>query len=304
MIDTDNRSSSLGTCSPSLGSLGERHSGPAKIPKRLIHLYCSGEKRNANLPLVCRASRASAISLNDNFEYQFFDAERMQAFVETEFPDYQAVFSSFVYPIQRFDFFRYLAIYRLGGFYLDLDIFLTKNLAALTNFACVLPFEELTLNSFLRRDLGIDWELGNYAFGACKGHPFVKAIIDGCVRGQQDTSWATKMLNGIPRPCRPQNYVTSTTGPGLITRTLAENVALQSTVTVLFPENVCDESSWHRFGDFGVHLMNSAWRKRESFIRTRLARLFEARLRKRLLRESIRLGATRTGLWHSYICAD
>ena len=274
------------------------------MPKRLIHIYCSGQKGSTHLPLLCKASQASARSLNDDFEYEFFDGTKMQDFVDREFPEYRNVFNSFPHAIQRFDFFRYLAIYRLGGFYLDLDIFLARNMGPLTEFSCVFPFEELTLNLFLRRRLGIDWEVGNYAFGAYAGHPFIKAIIDNCVKAQQDSTLATEMLGGIPRPLRPQHYVTSTTGPALVTRTLAENPELQSTVTILFPKDVCDESSWHRFGNFGVHLMNASWRRREGFIRARLVRLWEAHWRRRLLIESVRLGSTRDGAWQTHLTAD
>ena len=40
------------------------------------------------------------------------------------------------------------------------------------------PFECLTLSRYLRERHGIDWQIGNYAFGATKGHPFLKAVID------------------------------------------------------------------------------------------------------------------------------
>ena len=142
------------------------------------------------------------------------------------------------------------------------------------------------MSGFLRRRLGIDWEIGNYAFGAAPGHPFIKAIIDNCVKAQENPSWGVQMLEGIPTPFRAQYFAPNTTGPGLVSRTLAERRELRGTVTVLFPDDVCDERTWHRFGDFGVHLMSASWRKRESFIRARLARYWETRRRKRLLRKA------------------
>src|SRR5262249_5474428 len=151
------------------------------------------------LPLLCRASQASAISLSPNLAYELFDRPKMEAFVEVEFPEYRQVFKCFRYPIQQFDFFRYLAVYRLGGIYLDLDVFLASDLRALTELPCIFPFEELTLNSHLRSKLSIDWELGNYAFGAQAGHPFIKAVIDNCVRAQEEPAWAAEMMRGIPR---------------------------------------------------------------------------------------------------------
>jgi hypothetical protein len=273
----------------------------AGIPNRLIHIFCPKQGQTDGMPLLCRASRASAEKLNPDFRCELFGRKEMNEFVRTEFPEYEEVFHSFARPIQQFDFFRYLAVYRLGGIYLDLDIFLARGLKPLTKFSCVFPFEELTVNTYLRRRLGIDWELGNYAFGAEAGHPFIKAVIENCVRAQRDPGWGMELLRDIPAPFREQFYVTNTTGPGMVTRTFAENKELQSSVTILCPEDVCDESGWHQVGDYGVHLMNAAWRKRESFIRARLARYWENNLRKRYHAESQRLGPTRPGPWQTEV---
>ena len=100
-------------------------------------------------------------------------------------------FIRFAVPIQRYDFFRYLAIYHLGGFYFDMDVFLASGLSDLLDFGCVFPFEELTINMFLREQYGMDWEIGNYAFGAAAGHPFIHAIIKNCVKAQRDPEVGT-----------------------------------------------------------------------------------------------------------------
>ncbi len=178
------------------------------------------------------------------------------------FPEYRSIFDSFRVPIQRYDFFRYLAVYHFGGFYFDLDVFLASGLADLLDFGCVFPFEELTINVFLRREYGMDWEIGNYAFGAAAGHPFLHAIIKNCVKAQTGpASGHDAMMRSIPRMFREDYYVPNTTGPGLVSRTLAEYPDAAKQVKVLFPENVCDSTNWHRFGAFGVHLMGGTWRK-------------------------------------------
>src|SRR4249919_2954957 len=108
-----------------------------KIPKRIIHIYCAPEGQPDKLPLVCQASLASVKLLHPDFEFMLFNEERMNAFMEEEFPEYRQTISSFPLPIQRFDFFRYLAVYRLGGFYFDLDIFLARDLSPLLEEECV-----------------------------------------------------------------------------------------------------------------------------------------------------------------------
>lgn len=264
------------------------------IPTRIIQ---TGKSRN--LPPFAKASAANMKLLHVGWDFCFFDDSDVQRFVAEEFPEYQQVFDGFFHPIQRFDFFRYLAVYRLGGFYFDLDVFLWSDLSPLVDSSCVFPFEELTLSRYLRKQHGIDWEIGNYAFGAEPGQPFVKAVIDNCVRAQRDPAWVKPLMEGIPWPFQNQFYVVNTTGPGLVSRTLAENPELRKQVTVLFPENVCDETTWHRFGDFGIHLMNASWRNRDGFIRARLARLWENHRRRRLMQQSMALGSVRSGEWHS-----
>src|SRR6267378_7758106 len=144
-----------------------------KIPQRIIQ---TGKTRD--LSLQERAAVANLRCLNPDFEYLFFDDNEVTTFVQKEFPQYREVFESFPFRIQKYDFFRYLAVFRLGGFYFDLDVFLATGLQDLLPRSCVFPFEELTLNQWLRRQYGMDWEIGNYAFGAAAGHPFLQTIIE------------------------------------------------------------------------------------------------------------------------------
>jgi inositol phosphorylceramide mannosyltransferase catalytic subunit len=259
-----------------------------RIPKRIIQTG-----KTLKLSLLEQAAVANLHALNPDFEYVYFDDSGVENFIDREFPEHRVVFDSFPRKIQRFDFFRYLAVYRLGGFYFDLDVFLARGISDLTRVSCVFPFEEVTLNAHLRFQLGMDWEIGNYAFGAAAGHPFIGAIIDNCVRAQQDAAWVKPMMNCIPAVFRSDFEVLNTTGPGLISRTLAENPALARTVSVLFPADVCDESTWHNFGDYGVHLMAASWRERDSFFKRRIALWWENRARRRLLAESRKHGPRR-----------
>lgn len=259
------------------------------IPRRIIQTA-----KSLDLPLLQRAAVANVRLLNPDFEYLFFDDTQIEEFIDAEFPRYQPVFDSFSVRIQRYDFFRYLAIYRLGGFYFDMDVFLASNVSELLEFGCVFPFEELTLHSFLHKEYGMDWEIGNYAFGAAAGHPFLDAIIKNCVRAQRHPEWAEAMMKSIPRMFRGESFVFNTTGPGLVSRTLAEYPGASDQVKVLFPEDVCDPNSWHCFGAYGVHLQGGTWRKRKGFVRGRLKRLWETTTRKALLKESLKRGGKRS----------
>ena len=129
--------------------------------------------------------------------------------------------------------------------------------------------------------------------GAAAGHPFLEAVIENCVRAQRDPSWVKPMMRGLPLLFRGEYLVLNTTGPGLLSRTLAENVGLAQTVTVLFPDDVCDSANSNRFGDIGVHLMEGSWRERGGHAHRRLAQRWEHWKMQGLLKQSLRLGKTR-----------
>lgn len=245
------------------------------------------------MPLLARCAVTNVRLLNPDFEYVLFDDNRMEGFIEDNFPEYRSTFHSFRFPIQRYDFFRYLAIYRLGGFYFDMDVFLASELSDLMNWGCVFPFEGLTINTCLRQKYDMDWEIGNYAFGASAGHPFIRAIIENCVRAQKDLDWVRSMEKDVPRMFREEYYVVNTTGPLLVSRTLAEFPDSANQVKVLFPEDVCDSKYWNRFGQFGVHLMGGSWRKRKGFFRRRMQGYWELLMLKKMVKESRKMGKSR-----------
>lgn len=258
------------------------------IPKRIIQTG-----KSADLPLKERASVCNLKLLNPEFEYLFFDDEGVEAFIDRYYPEYRKLFRSFPFRIQKYDFFRYLAVYQFGGFYFDLDVFLASDLSSLLAAGCVFPFEGLTFSRHLRDRLGMDWQIGNYAFGAAPGHPFMKAVIDNCVRAQEDRAWVEPMMAGVPYLSRSEFLVLNTTGPGLLSRTLAEEPSLAADMKVLFPDDVCDVRYWNRFGDIGIHLMDGSWRKKSSWLRRRLGQYLEVWRMHSLLAESRKIGKTR-----------
>jgi hypothetical protein len=261
---------------------------PYRIPKRIIQTG-----KHAQQTLQNRAMMANIRLLNPDYEYLFFDDEQVRRFIEQEFPQYGEVFDSFQFPIQRLDFFRYLAVYHYGGFYFDLDVLLASGLSDLLESGCVFPFEGLTFSHFLRTRYKMDWEVGNYAFGAAAGHPFLGAIIENCVRAQKDPGWVKPMMRGVPPLSRVDFHVLYASGPGLVSRTLAESPQLAKTVTVLFPDDVCDRRNFNHFGDLGVHLMSGDWRTQTGFLRRKLAGYWELWRLQRVLKQSRRLGKTR-----------
>src|SRR3954449_6938649 len=147
-----------------------------KIPARIIHVSCPPAGESA-LSLLHEGALANARALHPNFEHVLFGNAEMEEFVREEFPECRAAMASFPQRIQKVDFFRYLAVYRLGGFYFDLDVLLSRPLSGLLEYESVFPFEALTMNRYLRSHYKMDWELGNYAFGGAPANPFIGAVI-------------------------------------------------------------------------------------------------------------------------------
>lgn len=259
------------------------------IPKRIIQT-----DRSADLPLLAKAASTSIRLLNPDYEYMFFDDGQVEEFVDAEFPQYRAVFNSFSERIQRYDFFRYLAVYHFGGFYFDTDVHLAVGLDDLLAFGCVFPFEHLTRLKFFHTHYGMDWEIGNYAFGASPGHPFLGAILANCVRAQEEPEWSLEILKSIPRMFRDDYYPLSTTGPAMVTRTLAEYPAACDEVNILFPDDVCDAAGWYCFGAYGVHLQHGTWRNRKGLLRSISQRRWESMASNALLGDSLKRGPKRS----------
>jgi len=261
------------------------------IPKKIIHIWGQGE---AKLSLLSKAALVNMKLLNPDFEFLFFDNKSIEAFINDHFPRYSEIINSFRFPVQRYDFFRYLAIYQLGGFYFDLDVFLVSALHSLLKYDCVFSFEELTINRYLRQSCGLDWEIGNYAFGASPKHPFILALIENCVRALKDLNWVKPMMKGIPFIFQKDFYAFYTSGPGLVTRTLAERNDIADRITILFPEDACDINYWSCFGNIGIHLHKGTWVGRKAFIHNKLLRLWVLLVRKWALKESMKLGPKRS----------
>jgi len=261
-----------------------------EIPKRIIQFLMG---KHVHLTLRHQAVMSNIRLLHPDYEYLFFDDAKVAAFIDNEFPQYREVFDSFLFPIQQCDLFRYLAIFHYGGFYFDLDVLLASCLSPLLRQSCVFPFEALTVSHFMRQTLKMDWQIGNYAFGAVPGHPFIEAIIGNCIKAWRDPSWVKPMMRGSPPLVKDEFFVINSTGPGLVSRTLAENRSLASTVTVLFPDDVCDRTNWHHFGDYGIHLSEGFWRRKRSVVSYKITNYCWRCMTQWRLRESRKLGKSR-----------
>ena len=186
-------------------------------------------------------------SHNPSIKNLFFTDQTINQFVLMFYPTYHEKFLSFKYPIQRIDFFRYLAIYHYGGLYLDLDMDITCSFDDLDRTKAIFPVE--TKDSETGNIL-----VGNYAFYAPANHPFLRHIIDCIVNVPVDEEEikAAQVGHGDPKE---HVYVYFTTGPELVTRAYRSYTG--DDVTLLEPEG---EYKKDCFGKYGHHKSFGTWK--------------------------------------------
>src|SRR5262249_33905831 len=91
--------------------------------------------------------------LHPTWEYGFYDDAACREFVCQQMPSLLPLYDQYPTHIQRIDVFRLVAVYVLGGFYLDLDIVCHQRLDALCQHGAVFA-EERTLSAAEAEALG------------------------------------------------------------------------------------------------------------------------------------------------------
>jgi hypothetical protein len=233
----------------------------AIIPRRIIQTW-----KSCDLPAHYRSYRRRLQALHPEYELLLFTDEEMAAFVAREYPEFRQTFDQLPKVVSKTDLFRLLAVHRLGGFYLDLDVLVVRSFEPLRAYECVFPFERQADPYFCAEFRELEC-LGQFAFSAAAGHPFPLACAQNIRRAVTEPHWAR-----IPPPEVTRGFlgmfgddrslpIYYTTGPVLVTRTYAERTDLRSGVTVLY---ACEEGNrrylnWC-FGIYGVHTMDGGWR--------------------------------------------
>jgi len=156
----------------------------SRIP-RIIHQTYPG----AALPEALRDNVANLVSANPGWDHRLYDDQAIERFISEHYP--KELLSAYLrirpeYGAARADFFRYLAIYRLGGVYLDIKSRFTRPIDE------VIDGEEQIILSQWRNGMGqahqgfgLHQELAHIAGGefqqwhviAAPGHPFLRAVI-------------------------------------------------------------------------------------------------------------------------------
>ena len=209
-----------------------------RIPKIIIQTW-----KTSNLPnnLLCLTNKIK--KLHPDFEYKFFDDNDVDTFIKNTYPEYYDIFNNFKYNIQKYDFFRYLAVYHYGGFYLDMDMNITSSFEELCSYDCVFPREFKKNTDIYLQNKGLNMLLGNYAFGASKNNLFIKSCIDNIVNDN---------IN-VDESMGKEKYTYYKTGPVLVSSSYID-YPNKELIHILFQnKNEC-------FGIFGEHMHFGSWK--------------------------------------------
>ena len=175
------------------------------IPRRIIQTYSEyGERWDANL---------SFKRLNPNYEYLFFNDTEAEDFVRKHMtPDVIRAYGQMPKPVLKADYFRYIAVYVLGGAYSDFDT------------ECLRPIDTWHQNQrdvgFIvgieaesdtwKRDFARPLQICQWTFAAVPRHPILRRVIE------KIANRTTEMLNRTITTDVVMNW----TGPGIWTDTI------------------------------------------------------------------------------------
>lgn len=244
-----NSGSKNGSVKTDGNGLGKNGDGKNRIPKRIIQVWKTWSEKS---PQMFSNYIESIKSVNPGYEYIFFKDNQINQFLEKNYPQYYDTFLKLPLNIQKVDFFRYIAIYHYGGFYFDLDVKALQPLDNLLDNNCVFPVDEIItkemckskrFEKFCEKDM--NFLLGQYAFGAAPGDPFIKLVID-----KIHMNIHNYIHYFIPNS---DDYVYKTTGPDFITNLYSTYKKKDDIKILYYDKRQC-------FGKYATHDYVGTWK--------------------------------------------
>jgi len=143
------------------------------IPK-IIHQVWEG--RSEPLPDFYKKLGETWKEHHPDWKYEFWNGDKMEAFVKENFPHLRDAYFNFKYNIQRWDVIRYLILYKMGGLYIDFDY------ECLESFDNYVTEEGKCYFSMEPEDHCVNFfgyeAFNNALMATCPNHNFFKKIID------------------------------------------------------------------------------------------------------------------------------
>lgn len=182
--------------------------GAAVIPKIIIQTW-----KTDDLPQREQAFADGWKRLNPGFDYRLFDDAACEGLIADAAPEFLPDYRAFPFPVMRADFFRYAAIWALGGVYADVDMECLRPIAPLLELGDAILSVEVSLTAARQRELGYarPYQIANCVFAARPRHPFMRAAMERCIE-------LARARSGIER-----RDIEDITGPRMLTRLFYES---------------------------------------------------------------------------------
>lgn len=150
------------------------------IPKVIHQIWSSCNKP---LPEAFVELASTWKEFHPDWQYIFWDDQKMAAFMQQYYSDYVESYNRFAYDVQRWDVIRYLILYQMGGLYVDFDTECLANVEALFTTDCC--FGTDTKDNIIYAPLVKDAYLNNTYIASASKHPFLKSVIDHVFNSDQ-----------------------------------------------------------------------------------------------------------------------
>ncbi len=207
------------------------------IPKVIHQTF-----KTSALPFITRRHIKNFRKKNPEYQYEFYDDERINSFFRKEFePHVYSCYKKLNIGAAKADMFRYAILFKKGGVYLDIDSGIND---ALDSF--ILPGDNAIITHEGHPGMYAQWALIYSA-----GHPFLKRTLE-------------KVVENISLKKYPDN-VHRTTGPSVYTEAIKECLAEDPSISyrLLGTDYNGHLKVKYRFAKFFLYKKNEHWRKQQ-----------------------------------------
>jgi len=184
-----------------------------------------------NLPDYIKVDANNWKDMNPDWDYKFYDEQARRDFIQTYYPEWYHHYEKIAIPFIRADFWRYLALYKFGGVYCDLDTYCTEPLSSWIDFDA-----DMIATDSDHSDYG--YAIETYALIVAPESKFMKAVVD-------------KMIYRIENYLGHGDYAVNTfhTGPYMVAPAIEPIKDSTLKLTNNFNGKIVHKGGSHRWGD-------------------------------------------------------
>jgi len=143
------------------------------IPK-IIHQIWIG---NNTLPARCKGYIDSIKKNFKEYDYIMWDDDKVALFLKEFFPKVFTKYNTYSNNAEKSDIARYCILYKLGGFYFDIDYECFKSFSEIINFNDYSLFVFYD-DEYFKDSFGLNNIFTNSVIGATPDNNFIKQLID------------------------------------------------------------------------------------------------------------------------------